>query len=76
MDLVEVLNLGADPPPAGITRTVGMCARRKGRGNNSNETTTEDVAYKISDRAVASVPTARIFPGDDISHNSKKLFFN
>ncbi len=74
VDLVEMLNLAADPPPSGITRTTGMCSRRKGGGGGGGGggegaggsealATTKDLAFKISDRAVASVPTARIFPG-------------
>lgn len=52
IDLVERLNLGAIPP--GIERSVGICESRPGSG--------PDTAYKISSRAVASIPTAQVFP--------------
>ena len=58
VDLVSLLNLGADPPPPGITRSTGMCEAREGKEASA------DVAYKITDRAVASVPTAQVFTGE------------
>ena len=44
--------------PVGIERRTGMCDKREGSAENA------DVAFKITQRAVASIPTADIFPGN------------
>jgi hypothetical protein len=66
VDLVELLNLASTPP--GIERSTGMCESRPSSSDNStqheqdNENSNADVAYKIGSRAMASIPTAQVFP--------------
>ena len=59
VDLVQRLNPsgGTKDLPSGIELANGMCDARPGSDG-------PDVAYKITSRAVASVPTAKIFPGN------------
>ena len=53
-DLVATLDLHRQGEiPVGIERTQGMCENREGSG--------QDVAFKITQRAVASIPTADVF---------------
>ena len=56
-DLIESLNL--DALPKGVEVSDGLCLNREG---TSDAVTTSDVAYTISDRSVASIPTAQLFP--------------
>ena len=58
VDLVDVLNLASTPP--GIETSTGMCEARPTDGDGDGDA---DTAFKISSRAVASVPTAQVFPG-------------
>ena len=53
-DLVKLLDLKSTP--SGVEKAHGICDRRP----DSDE---PDAAYKITDRAVASIPTAQVFPG-------------
>ncbi len=55
---MDVLNLASTP--AGIERAVGMCESRPAYGGSDG--VEEDEAYKIGSRAVASIPTAQVFP--------------
>ena len=57
MDLVDVLNLASTPP--GIETSIGMC---EARPTEDEDDARADTAFKISSRAVASVPTAQVFP--------------
>ncbi len=62
--------MDSTPPPSGITRTTGICSKRVTTDTfTDNETDTDDkddstadVAFRISNRTVASVPTAGVFP--------------
>ena len=54
VDLVKILNLKSTPP--GVEKATGICERRP-------ESDGPDAAFKITDRAVASIPTAQVFPG-------------
>ena len=55
-DLVAMLDLNRHgDTPVGIERTEGMCVKREGSSAG-------DVAFKITQRAVASIPAADIFP--------------
>ena len=59
VDLVDVLNLASTPP--GIDTSTGMCEARP-TGDDKGDERVADTAFKISSRAVASVPTAQVFP--------------
>ena len=64
VDLVDVLNLASTPP--GIETSTGMCEARPtdDEGDSGDPSAAvADTAFKISSRAVASVPTAQVFPG-------------
>ena len=66
VDLVGVLNLASTPP--GIETSTGMCEARPTDGDGDSDSgdpsaAVADTAFKISSRAVASVPTAQVFPG-------------
>ena len=55
-DLIESLSL--DALPKGVEASDGLCQNREGM----DAVSTSDVAYTISDRSVASIPTAQLFP--------------
>lgn len=56
-DLIESLNLKT--LPRGVEASDGLCQNREGM---ADAVSTSDVAYTISDRSVASIPTAQLFP--------------
>ena len=61
MDLLDAFRLGDNPA---VTTASGFCETREGQKK-------PDVAYKLTKKAVISIPTATVFPGKLV-----KMFFS